>query len=330
MLRYLALILTIAGLAVALWLIGANGWAEVFRAVAVVGPGGLAALVAWQFLVFGLLGFCWWLVTPEVPPRAIASLVWARTVRDAASEVLPFSQVGGIVIGARAGVAAGVPPAPLYAGMIADQTTELAGQLLFTLFGVAVLLTRLDGHGAVLPPVLAGAAAMAGLMAAFAFAQQPMLRLAKALTGHVLPASLATFDAVRDRLVTVYRRRGRVVAAFLLHFIGWIGSGIAGWIALHAMGRPLPLIDVLTVEALIFALRTVAFMIPGGIGVQEAAYALLGPIFGLAAGPALALSIVKRARDVSFGIPVVVLWQLLEARALRRRGGAEAPPRAPI
>lgn len=326
MLRYLALILTFAGLALALWLIGANGWGEIFQAVGVAGTAGLAALVGWQFVVFALLGFCWWLVTPGVPRSGIAALIWARTVRDASSEVLPFSQVGGIVIGARAAVTAGVPPAPLYAGMIADQTTELAGQLLFTLFGVAVLLTRLEGHGAVLPPVLAGAGAMAALMAAFAFAQRPMLRIAKGLTGHVLPASLATFDQVQAQLVTVYRQRARVVSAFLLHFVGWIGSGMAGWIALYAMGRPLPLIDVLTIEALIFALRTVAFLVPGGIGVQEAAYALLGPIFGLAAGPALALSIVKRARDVSFGVPVVVLWQILEARALRRRGApAEAP-----
>lgn len=330
MLRYLALILTVAGLALALWLIGANGWDEVFRAVSVAGVGGLAALIAWQFLVFGLLGFCWWLVTPGVPGGAVRALIWARTVRDASSEVLPFSQVGGIVIGARAAVTAGVPPAPLYAGMIADQTTELAGQLLFTLFGVAVLLTRLEGHGAVLPPVVAGAAAMAALMAAFAFAQRPMLRIAKGLAGHVLPASLTTFDQVQDQLVAVYRQRGRVVSAFLLHFIGWIGSGMAGWIALHAMGRPLPLIDVLTIEALIFALRTVAFLVPGGIGVQEAAYTLLGPIFGLSAGPALALSIVKRARDIGFGVPVVVLWQLLEARALRRRGAPIEAPRSSL
>ena len=325
MLRSLALILTIAGLAVALWLIGASGWAEVLRAIGAVGAGGLALLVGWQFTVFCLLGLAWWLVIPGVPWRALPGLIWARAARDAATEVLPFSQVGGIVIGARAAIAAGLPPPRVYAGMIADQTTELAGQLLFTVLGVTVLIGRIGGQQDVLLPVAAGTAAMAALMAAFAFAQRPMLRVARAIAGQAIPASLATFDQVADLLAEVYARRRAVVAAFLAHFIAWIGSGLAGYFALMLMGRPMPLVSILTIEALIFALRTVAFLVPGGIGVQEAAYALLGPVFGLPSGLALALSVVKRARDISYGIPMVIAWQIAEARTLRR-GAKAAPP----
>ncbi|MGL4313445.1 MAG: HpnL family protein, partial [Sphingomonas sp.] len=76
--------------------------------------------------------------------------------------------------------------------------------------------------------------------------------------------------------------------------------------------------NVLTIEALIFTLRTVAFAIPGGVGVQEAAYALLGPLFGLSPAAGLALSLVKRARDIAVGVPVVVAWQVSEARRLRQ------------
>ncbi|HEX3429950.1 MAG TPA: hypothetical protein VHT03_03610 [Rhizomicrobium sp.] len=51
-------------------------------------------------------------------------------------------------------------------------------------------------------------------------------------------------------------------------------------------------------------------------GVQEAFYAIVGPLFGLAAPAAIALSLLKRARYVAIGIPVLLAWQLAEgARA---------------
>ena len=39
---------------------------------------------------------------------------------------------------------------------------------------------------------------------------------------------------------------------------------------------------------------------------------------GLPAGLALAVSLVKRARDVLKGIPAVLLWQVIERRQPRR------------
>ena len=47
---------------------------------------------------------------------------------------------------------------------------------------------------------------------------------------------------------------------------------------------------------------------------QEGAYALLGPLFGLPAEAALALSLLKRARDICVGVPMLVGWQIVESR----------------
>jgi hypothetical protein len=41
-------------------------------------------------------------------------------------------------------------------------------------------------------------------------------------------------------------------------------------------------------------------------------------LFGLAPETALALSLAKRARDVSLGLPTLLAWQLGEARAVLR------------
>ena len=63
--------------------------------------------------------------------------------------------------------------------------------------------------------------------------------------------------------------------------------------------------------------RAAAFVVPGGLGVQEGAYALLAALFGLPVEIAVALSLVKRARDLMIGVPALLAWQVGE---LRRAG----------
>jgi hypothetical protein len=54
--------------------------------------------------------------------------------------------------------------------------------------------------------------------------------------------------------------------------------------------------------------------------VQEGAYVMLGGLFGLPPDTALALSLLKRARDLAIGIPALATWQALESgKAWRRR-----------
>jgi len=45
-------------------------------------------------------------------------------------------------------------------------------------------------------------------------------------------------------------------------------------------------------------------------------------MFGLPSETALALSILKRARDVAIGLPALIAWQALEARTVLARGRA--------
>lgn len=326
MLKYLALILTIIGLAAAIWLIGATGWQNVITGVSSIGGLGFFALMGWTGINLIILGAGWLAVAPGIPRNQLGTFAWARTTREAATDILPFSQFGGLVVGARTAIAGGIREPLVYASLIADQTTELAAQLVFTMFGVvmlALVLTDQTAAAGVLPLVLGGLALMAGIMALFAFAQRPVLKMAQGLAGRLLPQSVATMAALTTELDMIYAQRGRVIAAFLLHLLAWVFSAAGAWVALRFMGSDLLLVDALTIEALIFTLRTVAFAIPGGIGVQEGAYLLIGPLFGLSPSAALALSLVKRARDIAVGVPGVLLWQVFEVRVLRAGGAAK-------
>ncbi len=75
----------------------------------------------------------------------------------------------------------------------------------------------------------------------------------------------------------------------------------------------------MVIEALGLAVRGAAFMIPGALGVQEGGFVLVCGLFGISPELALALSLVKRLRDVAFGVPSLGRGWCWSGRAVRRR-----------
>ena len=110
-----------------------------------------------------------------------------------------------------------------------------------------------------------------------------------------------------------------------------VGAGEA-WVGLWFMGHALLWSDALILESLAFALRTAAFAVPARLGVQEGGYVVLGALFGLSPEVALALSLLKRARELSTGLPCLIVWQSLEARrdlaGLERESRCSLSPQA--
>ncbi|MGI4876311.1 MAG: lysylphosphatidylglycerol synthase domain-containing protein [Janthinobacterium lividum] len=315
--RSVIFILTLVGLAGAAAIVGSIGVAPVLAAVRAIGVGGYVAYCLYTVVVLGLLGVAWRAVAPD--GGALRDYVWARTVREAATDVLPFSQIGGLIVGGRVLTARGVSGALAYASMTADLTTEMASQAVFTLFGVGLLALLLGGAldgGGVLLLALGGLGLTLVLLLAFTLGQQPMLALAARLGERLLPASVASLRGVHDTLAAIYRNRPGLLLSFAANLAAWLASGTGAWLALQLMGVDIGLVAVLAIESLIFTVRSVAFVVPGALGVQEGAYLLVAPLFGLDPQTAVALSLLKRARDLTIGVPALLVWQTLEGRRL--------------
>jgi putative membrane protein len=301
-----------------LWVFRSIGLDGVALAARRIGWGGAIVYWLYSLIVFPLLGAAWLTAAPGEPARHIGLFSWARLVREAVSDLLPFSQIGGLVVGTRVLTAHGVARPRVYASMIADITTEMASQLLFTLFGLAAMASLLLGvHGAALrPAVFGGTAALIAIMALFVLGQRPLLALATRMAHRILPSAALAIDAVDVELSRIYGEWRHILASFLFNLAGWIASAAGAWVLLHLIAAPLPFLWVLAIESLIFTVRSVAFAVPGAIGFQEAAYVLIGPLFGLPPETALALSIAKRGRDIAVGIPALLAWQCFEARSI--------------
>jgi putative membrane protein len=263
----------------------------------------------------------WWSVSGHRGDKAPV-FVLGRLMREAASDVLPFSQLGGIVVSTRVAVLGGVSAGTAIGACVVDITLEIVAQLTYTLFGVALLAQHLgfasQNHGLLLA-ILAGVLAIACVVAALIATRKRGLGLAKRLVERVAPAAAQHAVAVTTAIEAAYGRPPRLWLCLMLHILAWFGAAGGTWLILALIGHPLPFLSVVAIESLLFAIRNVAFIIPGGWGVQEGVYALIGPLFGLPAEAALALSLIKRARDIAIGVPLLVVWQVMESR-VRLRG----------
>ena len=317
--RLALLLSTLVGLALTGWLLGSVGTAAVWSAVGAIGVGGFALYVAYTVPVLLVLGAAWWVVAPGCGAATLPVFAWGRATREAATDLLPFSQLGGLVVGGRTVTAAGIPAPLAYASMIADLTTEMASQLVFTLAGVVALLAMVAGGGdEIRRAAFVGLGLVLATAVALVFAQRPVLALAGQLLERMVPGSAVALGAVRGELDRIYRHRARLLASFALNLLAWLLSGAGAWLALRLAGHDVPLATVLVIESLIFALRSAAFMVPGALGIQEGAYVLLMPVFGLPAELGLALSLLKRARDLCIALPVLLAWQAQEGGAIWR------------
>lgn len=277
-------------------------------------------IVGWQLVLFAVLGLAWDAIVPAREARRPWVFVWGRMVRDASANCLPFSQVGGFVFGARAATLQGVSWSLATASTVVDVTAEFLAQLAFTAIGLGVLLARAPESSLAVPvEVGLGLAVMAGV--ALIWLQQgaaPLFaKLGRRIAGRWFENAQDRVDVLQAELTLIYGHTVRLAIGFLVHLLGWLGTGVAGWITYRALGVPIDFDDALAIEALLSALAAIAFLVPVNAGVQEAGYAGLGAIFGVPPELSLGVSLVRRARDLAVGIPILLLWQFLEMRHLR-------------
>ena len=309
----------------AIALIAHYGITGIFEALRAVGWTGFAIVIAVHLGLLAAMGLAWFSLAPAGKGARPALFVWGRLVRDSAAELLPLSQVGGYVAGAWAVALGGVPLAIAAATTVADVTTEVVAQLLYTAGGLA-LLDRLHPDNGFARPVLVGLAIMTILILGFIVAQRRDFELPARLAGRLSQRWLKAFGGLASaalELRAIHReRRIALIGCTVVHLATWIGSGLEIWLALRFMGVPLSVGAALALESLLYGARSVAFLVPNAVGVQEGVYVALGALLGLGPEAALALSLLKRGRDLAIGAPVLLAWQAIESRrALRRARG---------
>jgi len=262
-----------------------------------------------------------------VPYRRIAR---ARWIGEAVNGLLPVAQMGGPMVMARLLARYGTGRADAGAAVVVSTTQQMLSQAAFGILGMLALAAHAN-DGRLLWPLLIGTALFGGNAVWFYSLQKRGLfaRLAKMLNRFASGREWLDFsggaEALDAAVQGAYARPRVGLNSFLLNLAGWLAGIGEVWLVLFLLGHPVSLLNALMLESLGQAIRGIAFAIPGALGVQEGGYVLLGALIGLDAPTALALSLMKRARELLLGIPALVYWQYLEGRWLRRRLRPAAP-----
>ncbi|WP_284209628.1 lysylphosphatidylglycerol synthase domain-containing protein [Methylorubrum aminovorans] len=344
LLRRLPLVGTLVGLGLGVWLVATNDLAAIGAAFGRIGAAGLAAIVGVRVVIVLLCGLAWASVlaglppsgrsrtgAPAEPPVETGAFVILRFVREGVNVLLPVASVGGEVVGGRLLTFWGVAGSLAAASLLADMLIQVATQVAFTGLGAA-LLWRLPGRPP--PRSRGGRRRPPSWRWRRSPPSSPCRRSAwRAVSSGASPASAVASCARRPRrakpegdaagilsvqealdAVWARDRRGRIAQSVALHAVAW-GLGAAEiWIVLACIGVEVSLTEVLVLESLSQAIKSAAFAVPSGLGVQEGGFVVVGALFGLDAGTAIALSLAKRVPDVVLGLPSLIVWQSLEAK----------------
>ena len=324
--KFSAIIGGIFGLGLAAWLLESYGIERIFELLRHAGWAGMLALIAFHLIqiLFSALG--WRTIAGPTEPRPGLGVYFGlRLIREAVNNLLPVAQIGGQFVAARLLQRRGMKLAPAIAGTVADLTMEVVTQIVFTLLGLVLLLWTVGDSGIagyVVSGLLIGALAVAGLLAAqwlglAAAIEKGLMRLGRSMGW----AGTANVEGLHQALIGCYRSPRRVALAGFWHLACWLLGGIEACIALHFLGHDIGIGPGLIIESLGQALKSVGFAVPGALGVQEGGYIVVCQVLGLSPEVAIALSLLKRLREVALGVPGLILWQRTEAKAA-------APPRS--
>jgi putative membrane protein len=246
-----------------------------------------------------------------------------RWIGESVSTLVPSAAVGGDLVRARLAAISGSSVATAAGTVLVDLTLGVFTQAAFTLLGV-VLLVNATGQknfvGPTLIGIIVGVAAVCGFyfvqrLGMFRFLARMIARLANSPEWHSLVQSGETLD---QTIRSLYARRYAVIACCGWTILSLVLNSGEILIALWALNLHATVVNAIILQSMALTIRAVAFPVPGGLGVQESGYVLVGNLLGIPGETAFALSLIARVRELGFGIPGLIGWQLIEGRRLLR------------
>ena len=308
-LALLTVLLVHEGSSVMLQLLALAGWS-------------LLWLVPYRLLYFLLYAIGWHgLLRPCDPQRraGFGYLLWVTTVREAVDRLLPVASVGGSLVGVRLLRQRGLAAAPAAATVIVEILLTLIVLYLFTALGLFLLLQFSD-TGQEYHRLLAGfllslpVPLLSFLLLRYGSIFERLQGFLRPMVGGSVSAQEAA--SLDQEVRACLHRSGPLLLAGVLQFAAFVSGAFEIWFSLRLFGHPVGAGAALVLESMTQAVRHFAFIVPAGLGVQEAGLVLFGHVMGIGPELALAVSMAKRMREVLCGLPPLLSWQWLEGRRL--------------
>lgn len=297
------------------------GWAILLVAL-FIPPDLLLRTASWQLLF-----------APGRAPRFVDTAL-AMWIGSSVNFLLPVASVGGEFVKARILALKSVRGVDAAASVVLDKTVQAISVLLWALIGTAILAVVAPAGEPMVAVAYVGAALMAlGIagfvlvqnIGAFAIVARPAARMSRSVRWRSLMQGAADLDAV---IRSLYRQPGAIAVSTVIRLAKRALMAGEVWMIAWLLGHPIGLEQAVMLNSLAVALRSAAFGVPGGLGVQEGGYVMVGALVGLPPDVMLATSLLTRVGELIEGLPGLVAWQVAEGKVFlgRRRKALSSPP----
>jgi putative membrane protein len=325
--RRFHVVLFVAALAGAWLFIGLlvrHGVRQVGDAVAMAGWG-VGAVVAFHSIILFIDALAWWVLFPRQHRPRLSDTMRMRWIGESVGNLVPSSQVGGDIVRARLAAISRTPPAIAAATVVVDVTLSLFVQLVVTVSGVALLVYLTHRVGIVRPAILGTLIAVAAVGGFLATQRAGIFRWIGVIASKAARSeSWRTFvqgaEALDAAVRELYARTPALVGSAGGTLLSWVAGAVEIWMAMYAMrgAAGASFAQACVLETVSQGARAALFLVPGGLGVQEGGYLVVGEMLGVPAETALALAMIRRVRELAVGVPGLVAWQWAEGRRLWR------------
>ncbi len=271
-----------------------------------------------------------WRADPHRHAGLVALFSFAA-VREAVNRLLPVANIGGEIIGIRLLVLRGVPGPGSAASVIVETMLAMISQCMFVALGLLCLLRVTAARpwtGNILL-MLAGTLPIIVALLLLLRYGSVFERCARWIERLLAEDSqwrplLAQSGDLDQAIRLLYQSRARLLAAAGWQLSGYVVATLETWLALRWLGHPVTLGNALALESVAQAVRNFVFVVPAGMGVQEAGLIAFGAMLGISGPAAVALSLAKRLREILFGLPALLGWHWFEGRHARALAAAPA------
>lgn len=253
-------------------------------------------------------------------------LLWIAAVREAIGRLLPSVGIGGEVVGIRLSRLRIDDTTAVAATVIVEVLITLAVQYLFCGLGVVLIMRTAPGMGQVWSFAIALLLSLPIPVVVFLLLRHGAVferieGFAKRMLGVENRVAMLLDGARLDREVhRLFDQPMRLTRTLCWQLAGYIIGSAETWFALRLLGHPVDVGTAIAIEALTQAIRHATFIVPAGIGVQEVGVMVFAYLAGIGGDVALSLALIKRMREILFGVPALLSWQWIEAHQLRLPG----------
>ena len=302
-------------------------YVEVLTHVTKVGYG-LLVIVGIYFIAFAIDSISWQLTIFGVP----LNILWAyrilklRIVGEAFNSIIPAAGMGGEPVKASMlELHYGISLHKGVASLILARTINVIALVAFLIAGFVLMIeSKALSKGY---EYVAGSGLLAllvGVLCFFVIQRFSVTSLtgtwiSRLSIGRKFDSFLCHIYDIDTRIVRFYTEaKGRFAATLLLALVNWLLGAVEVYYTLVFLDSPVTWAEAWIIEAVAQMVRTGAFFIPAAIGVQEGAFLLIcGAITG-SAPIGIAVSVVRRIREViwiAWGLILGALYSLENSKA---------------